>query len=142
MSMKKHAVSGCDTVSSCLGHEKKSAWLAWISCPSAIDAFLDISLQPVDVSSETLEGIEVHSCRVQLNVFSQWSMERVVGTGFSDNGEHPTKPKRHSCNMCDERHSKRGMCGRRRLLRSLSCLVLHFGGGSHIIRGGNPFGLN
>ena len=33
---------------------------------------------------------KVPSCRVQQNVFSQWSMERVVGTGFSDNGEHPT----------------------------------------------------
>ena len=38
--------------------EKKPAWLAWRSCPSVIDAFLDLSLQPVDVSSETLEGIE------------------------------------------------------------------------------------
>ena len=38
-------------------------------------------------------------------------MERVVGTEFSDNGEHPTKPKRHCCNMCDARHSKRGICG-------------------------------
>ena len=53
-----NAVSGCDNVSSCLGHEKKSAWLAWRSCPSAIYASLDISLQPVDVSSETLDGIE------------------------------------------------------------------------------------
>ena len=53
-----NAVSGCDTVSSCLGHGNKSAWLAWRYCPSAIDAFLDLSLQPVDVSPETLEGIE------------------------------------------------------------------------------------
>ena len=28
--------------------------LAWSSCPSVTDAFLDLSLQPVDVSSETL----------------------------------------------------------------------------------------
>ena len=53
-----NAVSGCDTVSSCLGHGKKSAWLAWRYCPSAIDAFLNLSLQPVDVSPETLEGIK------------------------------------------------------------------------------------
>ena len=53
-----NAVGGCDTVSSCLGLRKKSAWLAWRSCPSVIDAFFDLSLQPVDVSSETLEGIE------------------------------------------------------------------------------------
>ena len=49
-----HAASGCDTVSSYLGRGKKSAWLAWSSCPSVTDAFLDLSLQPVDVSSETL----------------------------------------------------------------------------------------
>ena len=53
-----NAVSGYDTVSSCLGHRTKSAWLAWRSCPSVIYAYLDLSLQPVDVSSETLEGIE------------------------------------------------------------------------------------
>ena len=49
-----HAISGCDTVSSFLGRGKKSAWLAWSSFPSVTDAFLDLSLQPVDVSSETL----------------------------------------------------------------------------------------
>ena len=49
-----HATSGCDTVSSYLGRGKKSAWLAWSSCPSVTDAFLDLSLQSVYVSSETL----------------------------------------------------------------------------------------
>ena len=49
-----HAISGYDTVSSYLGRGKKSAWLAWSSFPSATDAFLDLSLKPVDVSSETL----------------------------------------------------------------------------------------
>ena len=41
---------------------KKSTWLAWSSCPSVTvavtDAFLDLSQQPVDESSETLEKIE------------------------------------------------------------------------------------
>ena len=54
-----NAVNWCDTVSNSLGHRKKSAWLAWRSCPSVIYAFLDLSLQPVDVRSETLEGIEM-----------------------------------------------------------------------------------
>ena len=53
-----HAVSGCDTVSSFLGRGKKSAWLAWSSCPSEIYALLELSLQPVDVSYETLDKIE------------------------------------------------------------------------------------
>ena len=63
MSMKKHRCSSMLSVGATLSlaasaTEKKSAWLAWRSCPSAIDAFLDLSLQPVDVNSETLEGIE------------------------------------------------------------------------------------
>ena len=33
-----HAINGCDTVSSFLGCGKKSAWLAWSSCPSVTDA--------------------------------------------------------------------------------------------------------
>ena len=53
-----HDVSGCDTVSSYLGRGKKSAWLAWSSFPSVTYAFLDLYLQPVDVSSETLYKIE------------------------------------------------------------------------------------
>ena len=52
------AVSGCDTVSSFLGHGKKSAWLAWSSFQSVTYAFLDLSLQPVDVSSGTLYKID------------------------------------------------------------------------------------
>ena len=140
MSMKKHRCSSIlsvDTVSSCLGHEKNSAWLAWRSCPSAIYSFLDISLQPVDVSSDTLEGIERFLECVQPVEYGKSCWHRVLGQWRTSH-----QPKRHCCNMCDERHSKRGMCGHRRLFRSLSCLVLHLGGGSHIIRGGNPFGLN
>ena len=53
-----HAISGCDNLSSFLHRGKKSSWLAWFSCPSVTDAFLDLSMQPVDVSSETLEKIE------------------------------------------------------------------------------------
>ena len=53
-----HAVSGCDTVSSFLGRGKKSAWLAWSSCPSVTYAFLDLSLQPLDVSCEILWKVE------------------------------------------------------------------------------------
>ena len=49
-----HAINWCDTVSSFLGCGKNSAWLAWSSCPSVTYTFLDLSLQPVDVSSGTL----------------------------------------------------------------------------------------
>ena len=53
-----HAISGCDTVSSFLGRGKKSAWLAWSSFPSVRYAFLDLSMQPTCVNSDTLEKIE------------------------------------------------------------------------------------
>ena len=133
MSMKKHICSSMLSVGATLGlyvprPQIKSAWLAWRSYPSVIYAFLDLSLQPVDVRSETLEGIE----RFLVVMYSRTcsaSAHIVLGQWNQTN-----QPKRHCCNMCDARHSKRGMRGHRRLFRSLSCLVLHFGGGSHIIR--------
>ena len=105
-----NAVSGCDTVFRCFGHGKKSSWLAWRSCPSAIDAVLDLSLQPVDVSSDNPRGNrKVPSCRVQQNVFSQWSMEIVVGTWFSDNGEQPTNQSGIAA-TCATRGRASGVC--------------------------------
>ncbi len=56
--MLLHAVSWCNTASSFLGRGKKAPWFAWSYCPSVADAFLDLYLQPVYVSSETLEHIE------------------------------------------------------------------------------------
>ena len=135
-------VSGCDTVSSCLGNRKKSAWLAWRSCPSAIDAFLDISMQPVDVSYETLERKESFLVVMYSRTCSASGVRKELFARVLGQWNQTNQPKRHCCNMCDARNSKRGMRGHRRLFRSLSCLVLHFGGGSHLIRGGNPFGLN
>ena len=104
--------------------------------------------------SETLEGIEgslvvVYSRKCsasgvgkELLAHGSRTMENIPPTKAALLQHVRHQPKRHCCNMCDARHSKRGMCGHRRLFRSLSCLLLHFGGGSHLIRGGNPFGLN
>ena len=41
-----HAFSGCDTVSSFVGHGKKSAWNTWSSFPDVTKAFLELSSQP------------------------------------------------------------------------------------------------
>ena len=141
-----HAISGCDTVSSFLGRGKKSAWLAWSSFPSVRYAFLDLSMQPTCVNSDTLEKIErfivimysrtcsasgVNGARKELFAQGSRTMENIP----------PTKAallqhvRRAAC-------TKQGMCGHMRLSGSPSCLVLHFGGGSHLIRGGNPSGLN
>ena len=106
-----NAVSGCDSVPRCLSHGKKSAWLDRRSCPSAIDAFPDLSLQPVDVSSETLEMIDRFLVVVYIRMCSamQWSMERVVGIGFSDNGEHPTNQSGIAA-TCATRGIANGVC--------------------------------
>ena len=61
-------------------------------------------------------------------MWSKQGQERVVRTRFSDNGEHPTN--------IAATYATRG------IPRSPSCLVLHFGGGSNLIRVENPFGLN
>ena len=131
-----NAVSGCNTVSSCLGHRKKSAWLAWRYCPSVIDVFLDQFLQPVDVSSETLEGIERFLVVMYSRKCSASGLWKELFAHGSRTMENIPPPKRHCCNMCDAQHTKRGMCGHTCLSRSPSCLFLHFRGGSHLIRGG------
>ena len=100
-----NAVSGCDTVSNCLGHGKKSAWVAWRYCQSVIDAFLDLYLQPVGVRGNR----KVPSSRVQQNVFRQWSVEIVVGTWFSNNGEHATNQSGIAA-TCATRGIASGVC--------------------------------
>ena len=115
-----HAINGCDTVSSLLGCGKKSAWLGSIrnTClPRSISAACRRELW------DPIEDRKVHRCHMQQNVFSQWSKrgkERVVRTRFSDNIEHPT-------NIA-------AICATRGIPRSPSCLVVHFGGGSNLIR--------
>ena len=106
-----NAVSGCDSVSSCLSNGKKSAWLDRRSCPSAINAFFGISLQPVDVSYETLEGIE----RFLVVVYSRtcsasgvWK-ELLAYIWFSDNGEHPTNQSGIAA-TCATRGIANGVC--------------------------------
>ena len=131
-----HAVSGCDTVSGFLGRGKMSAWLAWSSCPSERYALLELSLQPVDVSYESLDNIE----RFIVIMYSRTCSASGVWNELFAQGyrtmENTHQPKRHCCSMCDARHTKQAVCGHGRLSRSLSCLVLHLWRGSHLIRVG------
>jgi hypothetical protein len=53
-----HAVTGCDTASSFLGHGKKSAWLAWTICPDVTNVFLALASQPDEVDAQNLHIIE------------------------------------------------------------------------------------
>ena len=41
-----HALSGCDTISSFAGHDKKSAWVIWNVLPELTDALLQLSYAP------------------------------------------------------------------------------------------------
>ena len=139
-----NAVSGCDTVSSCLGHRKKSAWLAWRSCPSVIDAFFDLSLQPVDVSSETLEGIERFLVVMYSRTCSASGVRKeLLRTWFSDNGTKQTNQSGIAA-TCATRGIARGYVWSQALVPVpiMPSPALWGGGGSHLIRGGNPFGLN
>ena len=75
-------------------------------------------------------------------MFSQWSKrykERVVRTMFSDNGEHPTNQSGIAA-TCATRGIPSRVC-----VITGACPgppTWHFGGGSHLIRDGNHFGLN
>ena len=125
-----HAISGCDTVSSYVGRGKKSTWLAWSYCPSVTYDFLDVSLQPIDVSSETLEKIErlivfMYSISVQSAAYTRQGKccsHNVLGQWRTSH-----QPNRRCYNMCDARHTKQGMCDHRPLSRSPSCLVRSLG---------------
>ena len=41
-----HALTGCDTVSSFVGHSKKTAWSTWNALPDLTDALLTLSSAP------------------------------------------------------------------------------------------------
>ena len=57
-----YALTGCDTVSSFHGKEKKSAWETWKCYPEATDVFLALS-NPVDVLSDnSISAIERFIC--------------------------------------------------------------------------------
>ena len=53
-----HALTGCDTASSFLGHGKKSAWSAWSAFPEVTNAFLELSSKPSSISPQTMDQIE------------------------------------------------------------------------------------
>ena len=44
-----HALPGCDTVSSFVGHGKKTAWTIWKALPELTDAMLTLSSAPRDI---------------------------------------------------------------------------------------------
>ena len=138
-------VSGCDTVYSFIGHGKNSAWLARRSCPSVTYAFLDLSLQPVDMSSETIERIErflVVMYNRTCSASGVWKELFVQGSRTMENTPPTKAALLQHVRRAAYQAGLAGLCGHRRLFQSLSCLVQHFGGGSRLIRGGNPIGLN
>ena len=89
---------------------KKSAWLARQSCPSVTDAFLDLSLQPVDVISDTPEKIERFIVVMYSRKSSASGVNEAMKELFAQCSRTSHKPKRRCCKMCDARHTKQGMC--------------------------------
>ena len=53
-----HAFTGCDTVSSFGGKEKKSAWTTWISCTEETKVFSALASVPDIISDEWMSIIE------------------------------------------------------------------------------------
>ena len=53
-----HPLTGCDTVSTFVGHGKKTSWAAWKAFPQLTDALLSLACPPSYVSFECLSIIE------------------------------------------------------------------------------------
>ena len=53
-----HALTGCDTVSSFVGHGKKTAWSTWNVQPQLTDAMLNLSCAPSNVQDDVMHTIE------------------------------------------------------------------------------------
>ena len=53
-----HALTGCDTVSSFVGHGKKTAWTTWNVLPQLTDAMLTLSRAPSDIQEDVMRTIE------------------------------------------------------------------------------------
>ena len=49
-----HALTGCDTVSSFVGHGKRTAWSTWNPLPQLTDALLQLSCTPSDIPVEAM----------------------------------------------------------------------------------------
>ena len=53
-----HALTGCDTVSSFAGHDKKSAWVIWNVLPELTDALLQLPFAPSKIPEYVMQSIE------------------------------------------------------------------------------------
>jgi len=53
-----HALTDCDTVSSFVGHGKRTAWSTWNPLPQLTDALLQLSCMPSDIPVEAMLVIE------------------------------------------------------------------------------------
>ena len=53
-----HALNGCDTVSSFVGHTKKTAWTIWNVLPQLTHAMLALSHAPREVREDALQMVE------------------------------------------------------------------------------------
>ena len=53
-----HSLSGCDTVSSFVGHGKKTAWKTWKSLPELTDVLLKLASAPSAIPEDVMPTIE------------------------------------------------------------------------------------
>ena len=53
-----HTLTGCDSVSSFVGHDKKRTWTTWNVLPELTDALLILSCAPSDIQEDVMHTIE------------------------------------------------------------------------------------
>lgn len=53
-----HALTGCDTVSSFVGHGKKGAWATWKVLPQLTEALLTLTMAPNEIPQNAIHSIE------------------------------------------------------------------------------------
>lgn len=100
-----HALTGCDTTSSFLGHEKKTAWDAWASFPAVTEFFEQMSAVPEKPSMTLLNAIKrfiiilydrTSTC-TDIDMARKYSLER--GDQWTDFHQH----RRHYTNIFSEK---------------------------------------
>ena len=53
-----HDMTGCDTVSEFMGHEKKSHWATWNSFPELTDSLVTLTTASVNIQDDTMRCIK------------------------------------------------------------------------------------
>ena len=54
-----HALTGCDTMTAFVRHDKKTAWAVWNSFPELTNALLELAHAPTEISKQAMHVIKM-----------------------------------------------------------------------------------